>query len=90
MDVYTSPSAGWAFWSYYIEDCANNGGWCFMEAVGKSLPASFSSYPAINSAPHNPLDPTSDNLAQVLANLSANATITQDCGVRGYRDGQLQ
>ena len=77
MDVYASSSAGWAFWSYYMEDCANNGGWCFKEAVGNSLPALFFSYPAINSAPRNPLDPMGDDLAHVLANLTANATITQ-------------
>ena len=77
MEVYTSSSAGWAFWSYYMEDCENNGGWCFKEAVNKSLPASFFSFPGITSAPRNPLVPMDDSLAQVLANLTADATITQ-------------
>lgn len=77
MEVYASSVAGWAFWSYYTEDCSNNGGWCFKEAVNKSLPASFFSYPAIISAPHNPLNLVDDDLAQVLANLTADAAISQ-------------
>jgi glucan 1,3-beta-glucosidase len=90
MDVYASSSAGWAFWSYYMEDCADNGGWCFKEAVGKSLPASFFSYPAIAAAPRNPLDSMGNNIAQVLANLTANATITQIVELALASEGDIE
>ncbi|TRM70447.1 glycoside hydrolase superfamily [Schizophyllum amplum] len=44
MDVYTNSTAGWAFWAYRTEDCDSNPGWCFRDAVGRSLPSSFFSY----------------------------------------------
>ncbi|KAF8308871.1 glycoside hydrolase [Clavulina sp. PMI_390] len=77
MDVYAAASAGWAFWSYYMEDCQDNGGWCFKQAVNNSLPPTFFSYPTIASAPRDPLAPLGDAMSYTLANLSASAPISQ-------------
>ncbi|KAJ7046654.1 glycoside hydrolase [Mycena alexandri] len=42
LDVYSSATAGWSFWSYKKEDCDN--GWCFTAALGTALPPDFFSY----------------------------------------------
>lgn len=77
MEVYASSSAGWSFWSYYMEDCRDNGGWCFKQAVGNSLPATFFSYPGVSSTPRDPLSPMGDSLSFALANLTTAASIGQ-------------
>ncbi|CAE6420974.1 unnamed protein product [Rhizoctonia solani] len=40
--AYLRTTAGWSFWSYKTENCANEDGWCFRKAVGSSLPSNFS------------------------------------------------
>lgn len=45
METYANATAGWSFWSYKTEYCANDNDWCFKNAVGRSLPNSFFSYP---------------------------------------------
>jgi len=45
MESYTNATAGWSFWSYKTEACPSDDNWCFTSAVGKSLPATFFSYP---------------------------------------------
>ncbi|KAG8726132.1 Glucan 1,3-beta-glucosidase 3, partial [Ceratobasidium sp. 423] len=40
--AYLRTTAGWSFWSYKTENCANEDGWCFRKAVGSSLPSKFS------------------------------------------------
>ncbi|KAJ7172603.1 glycoside hydrolase [Mycena filopes] len=42
LDVYTTTTTGWSFWSYKKEDCDN--GWCFTAACGTALPSQFFSY----------------------------------------------
>ncbi|UZJ52300.1 hypothetical protein CBS101457_001620 [Exobasidium rhododendri] len=42
--VYRTTEASWIFWSWEMENCASNGGWCFQAAVGKYLPTSFDSW----------------------------------------------
>lgn len=86
MDVYASSSAGWAFWSYYMEDCQDNGGWCFKQAVGNSLPATFFSYPGVSTAPRNPLSPMGDHLSYALANLTTAAPVNQIVQLAFMRD----
>ncbi|KAI0692384.1 glycoside hydrolase [Cytidiella melzeri] len=44
MEVYANTSAGWAFWAYRKDGCDDDLGWCFTNAVGRSLPSSFFSY----------------------------------------------
>ncbi|THH29640.1 hypothetical protein EUX98_g4554 [Antrodiella citrinella] len=44
MNTYTSTAAGWSFWAYDKDGCANDAGWCFKSAVGKNLPSTFFSY----------------------------------------------
>ncbi|CAD6889638.1 unnamed protein product [Tilletia laevis] len=43
-DVYATTSAGWTFWSYKMENCDKNAGWCFQSAVNKYLPRTFDSW----------------------------------------------
>ncbi|KAK0548718.1 Glucan 1,3-beta-glucosidase 3 [Tilletia horrida] len=50
-DVYSSVSAGWTFWSYKMENCDKNPGWCFQSAVNKYLPRTFDSWGLGNVAP---------------------------------------
>lgn len=42
--TYRNAAGGWAFWSYQMENCANNGGWCFQQAIKSYLPSSFDSW----------------------------------------------
>lgn len=43
-DVYRNAAGGWTFWSYQMENCNNNGGWCFQQAIKDYLPSSFDSW----------------------------------------------
>lgn len=43
-DVYRNAAAGWTFWSYKMENCDSNGGWCFQQAIKDFLPKSFDSW----------------------------------------------
>ncbi|KAL9935520.1 hypothetical protein V8E36_005868 [Tilletia maclaganii] len=43
-DVYSSVSAGWTFWSYKMENCDRNAGWCFQGAVNKYLARTFDAW----------------------------------------------
>ena len=43
-EVYREAEAGWTFWSWTMENCDNNGGWCFQKAVGTYLPSTFDSW----------------------------------------------
>ncbi|KAF8575791.1 glycoside hydrolase family 5 protein [Ramaria rubella] len=44
MEVYQNTTAGWSFWSYKKEGCSSDEGWCFKNAVGKTLPSTFFAY----------------------------------------------
>ncbi|KAJ7285959.1 glycoside hydrolase superfamily [Mycena rebaudengoi] len=44
VEVYSTTTSGWSFWSYKKEDCDSDPGWCFIAAVGTSIPATFFSY----------------------------------------------
>ncbi|CEH14860.1 hypothetical protein CBOM_02676 [Ceraceosorus bombacis] len=76
--LYTDATAGWAFWSYKLEGCSNNGGWCFQQAAKQYLPSTFdlwnsanvtkNVYAAIASAGKK--DP-SKKVADLLATISA-------------------
>ncbi|CDZ98740.1 glycoside hydrolase [Phaffia rhodozyma] len=50
MATYANTSAGWAFWSYKTENCDTDQDWCFKNAVGKSLPSTFFSFPGSYSS----------------------------------------
>lgn len=41
LDAYFKTTAGSHFWSYTMENCDSNAGWCFEGAVGKYLPKYF-------------------------------------------------
>lgn len=43
-DVYRNAAGGWTFWSYKMENCDNNGGWCFQQAIKQFLPKTFDSW----------------------------------------------
>jgi len=43
-EVYRETEAGWTFWSWTMDNCENNGGWCFQQAVGTYLPSTFDSW----------------------------------------------
>lgn len=37
-DTYQNATAGHIFWSYKMENCDSNSGWCFRKALGTNLP----------------------------------------------------
>ncbi|PWN20541.1 glycoside hydrolase [Microstroma glucosiphilum] len=41
LAAYTNTTAGMHFWSYTMENCDSNAGWCFESAVGEYLPKYF-------------------------------------------------
>lgn len=63
-------SSGWSFWSYNEEGCQDDPSWCFRNAVGTTLPSSFSSYPGAQSksagrskaSPSETVSPMTDGL----------------------------
>jgi hypothetical protein len=57
-DVVSTPA-------YMKEDCSDDPGWCFKEAVGNSLPASFHSY----GDPTQGAPTSSEDVALALANM---------------------
>lgn len=44
LDVYGDTASGYMFWSWKMENCQDNGGWCFQQAAGNSLPSTFDSW----------------------------------------------
>lgn len=44
QDVWQTTGSGWTFWSYKMENCDQNGGWCFESAAQKYLAGNFSSW----------------------------------------------
>lgn len=44
QDVWQTTGAGWTFWSYKMENCDQNSGWCFQSASNKFLEGNFSSW----------------------------------------------
>lgn len=44
LDVYGDTTSGYMFWSWKMENCEDNGGWCFQQAAGEYLPSSFDSW----------------------------------------------
>ncbi|KAF7793112.1 hypothetical protein EIP86_004220 [Pleurotus ostreatoroseus] len=63
-NVYTNISAGWSFWSYRKEDCDDDPGWCFTEAVGNALPWSFFTYGVAPTTPEPSQLPDMSTLLQ--------------------------
>ena len=43
QDVWQTTGSGWTFWSYKMENCDQNSGWCFQSASKKFLQGNFSS-----------------------------------------------
>lgn len=39
QDTYQNATSGYYFWSYKMEGCSSNAGWCLRSAVGKYLPS---------------------------------------------------
>lgn len=44
VDAYRTAQAGWTFWSWQMENCGDNGGWCFQQAIKDYLWSSFDSW----------------------------------------------
>ena len=44
QDIWQTTGAGWTFWSYKMENCDQNSGWCFQSASKKFLQSNFSSW----------------------------------------------
>ncbi|EST06233.1 Glycoside hydrolase, family 5 [Kalmanozyma brasiliensis GHG001] len=44
QEVWQTKTAGWTFWSYKMEGCAQNDGWCFRSARKKFLRNDFSAW----------------------------------------------
>lgn len=44
QDIWQSKGSGWTFWSYKMENCDQNSGWCFQSASKKFLAGNFSSW----------------------------------------------
>ncbi|CBQ70574.1 related to Glucan 1,3-beta-glucosidase precursor [Sporisorium reilianum SRZ2] len=51
QDIWQTTGAGWTFWSYKMEDCDQNSGWCFQSAAKKFLQGNFSSWGIAVSSP---------------------------------------
>ncbi|CAO1633075.1 unnamed protein product [Parajaminaea phylloscopi] len=39
QDTYANATAGYHYWSYKMENCDSNAGWCLKAALGKYLPS---------------------------------------------------
>ncbi|SPO21710.1 related to Glucan 1,3-beta-glucosidase precursor [Ustilago trichophora] len=44
QDIWQTTGSGWTFWSYKMENCDQNSGWCFQSASRKFLQGAFSSW----------------------------------------------
>lgn len=44
QDIWQTKGSGWTFWSYKMENCDQNSGWCFQSASKKFLAGKFSSW----------------------------------------------
>lgn len=44
QDVWQTTGSGWTFWSYKMENCDQNAGWCFQSASKQYLQGNFSSW----------------------------------------------
>lgn len=44
QELWQAKTAGWTFWSYKMEGCAQNDGWCFRSARKKFLQNNFSTW----------------------------------------------
>lgn len=44
QDIWQTTGSGWTFWSYKMENCDQNSGWCFESARNKYLQGNFSSW----------------------------------------------
>ncbi|KAJ1033383.1 hypothetical protein NDA13_001375 [Ustilago tritici] len=44
QDIWQSKGSGWTFWSYKMENCDQNSGWCFQSASKKFFAGNFSSW----------------------------------------------
>ncbi|GAC97085.1 glycoside hydrolase [Pseudozyma hubeiensis SY62] len=44
QDIWQTTGAGWTFWSYKMENCDQNSGWCFQSASNQFLQGNFSSW----------------------------------------------
>lgn len=51
QDIWQTTGSGWTFWSYKMEDCDQNSGWCFQSAANKFLQGNFSSWGIPVSSP---------------------------------------
>jgi aryl-phospho-beta-D-glucosidase BglC (GH1 family) len=71
--VYRETSSGFMFWSWTMDNCKNNGGWCFQQAVKKYLPSSFDSWGLVNvTAPMMNLTTTSSSgMSKLTSQISA-------------------
>jgi len=71
--VYRDTSSGFMFWSWTMDSCKNNGGWCFQQAVKSFLPSTFDSWGLVNvTAPMMNLGTTaSSGLSTLISQISA-------------------
>lgn len=68
-----------------MEDCEGNEGWCFREAVGRSLPGTFFAYEGVRAAPRDPLAPMGDEAG--LVGKLGNLTVTEsEMGASGVEE----
>lgn len=44
QDIWQSATAGFTFWSWKLENCDSNPGWCFEGSVGRYLPSTFNAW----------------------------------------------
>ena len=42
--VYSNVTAGWTFWSWKLENCNNNAGWCFQSTIKNYLVSPFNAW----------------------------------------------
>lgn len=66
MNMYANTTAGYSYWSYKMENCDSNAGWCFQAALGKFLPSYLNAW-GFNGFVTN---------RKILLNLAASKTVS--------------
>ncbi|KAJ7632503.1 glycoside hydrolase superfamily [Roridomyces roridus] len=82
MKEYSRTTAGWIFWAYKLENCDTDPGWCFLSAVGNTLPDTFGPYPNGCQLPSR-----RSLLATISAQRSRRDTSDDPSYDQGYSDG---
>ncbi|PWN27962.1 glycoside hydrolase [Jaminaea rosea] len=66
MNMYANTTSGYHYWSYKMENCDSNAGWCFKAALGKYLPSYLNTW-GFNGFVTN---------RKILLNLAASKTVS--------------